>query len=61
MPELNPYAKAAIAAALIGAGVLILMSAVTDYSKPCEDCGGAEEVAAEVAQASAELAEPPTE
>ena len=55
MGTLTPYTKAAIAAAFIGIGVAILASAVKDVKVPCVDCGDAEEVAAEVAQASAEL------
>ena len=52
----NPYAKAALGALLIGAGVVLMLSATKLMDPPCVDCGDAEEVAAEVAQASAELA-----
>ena len=54
----NPYAKAALGALLIGAGVVLILSATKLMDAPCIDCGDAEEVAAEVAQASAEMAEP---
>ena len=52
----NPYAKAALGALLIGAGVVLMLSATKLMDPPCIDCGEAEEVAAEVAQASAEIA-----
>jgi len=51
----TPYHKAAVAALFIGVGIAIMASAVKDVKTPCVDCGDAEEVAAEVAQASAEL------
>ena len=54
----NPYAKAAVGALLIGAGVVLILSATKLMDPPCVDCGEAEEVAAEVAAASAEMAEP---
>ena len=56
--SMSIYAKAAIAAVLIGAGIALFASAVQDAKTPCTDCGDAEEVAAEVAAASAELTEP---
>ena len=51
----NPYARAALGAILIGAGVVLILSAAKVFEPPCVDCGDAEEVAAEVAQASAEM------
>ena len=54
----NPYAKAAVGALLIGAGVVLILSATKLMDPPWVDCGEAEEVAAEVAAASAEMAEP---
>jgi len=54
----NPYAKAAIAAVLIGTGIAILLSAVTDVtnSAPCEDCEeDALESIGDVASASADM------
>jgi len=52
----NPYAKAALGALLIGAGIVLILQA--SKLVPCVDCGEAEEVAAEVAAASAEMTEP---
>ena len=57
MPALSPYTKAALAAACLGLAVALFASAVHDIKVPCVDCGDAEEVAAEVAQASAELSD----
>ena len=51
----NPYLKAGLGALFIGVGIAIMASAVKDVKTPCVDCGDAEEVAAEVAQASAEM------
>ena len=51
----NPYTRAALGAILIGAGVVLILSATKVFEAPCVDCGDAEEVAAEVAAASAEL------
>jgi len=51
----NPYARAALGAVLIGAGIMLMLSAAKVFEPPCVDCGDAEEVAAEVAQASAEM------
>ena len=49
------YARAALGAILIGAGIMLMLSAAKVFEAPCVDCGDAEEVAAEVAAASAEL------
>lgn len=54
----NPYLKAGLGALLVGAGVMLILSATKLMDPDCVDCGDAEEVAAEVAQASAEMVEP---
>ena len=53
----NAYVRAAAGAILVGAGIVLILSATKLMDPPCIDCGEAEEVAAEVAQASAEIAE----
>ena len=55
----GPYTKSLLGAILIGAGVGLMAMAMRELREPeCVDCGDAEEVAAEVAAASAEMAQP---
>ena len=55
----NPYAKAAVGALLIGAGVVLILSATKLMDPPCVGCeDDAEEAIEAVAAASAEMAEP---
>jgi hypothetical protein len=56
MMNLNPYAKAALAALCIGVGVALFASAVHDVKAPCVGCeDDAEETVGAVAAASAEM------